>query len=128
MTEQLEIVQGHYARLFEREQELTASEGNLVFTGVEEDPETIKTLQQMGFRDAPHVSAAIRGWHHGRIRATRSARARELLTKLVPALLPSLAATADPDAAFTQFDRFLTNLPAGVQLSRNSSRGPISCA
>ena len=116
LIEQLETVQGHYARLFEREQELTASEGNLVFTGVEEDPETIKTLQKLGFRDAAHVSAAIRGWHHGRIRATRSARARELLTKLVPALLPALAATADPDTAFAQFDRFLTNLPAGVQL------------
>src|SRR6185295_11950906 len=62
------------------------------------------------------ASAAIRGWHHGRIRATRSARARELLTKLVPVLLPALAATADPDAAFAQFDRFLSNLPAGVQL------------
>jgi glutamate-ammonia-ligase adenylyltransferase len=70
----------------------------------------------MGFRNAPHVSGAIRGWHHGRIRATRSARARELLTKLVPVLLPALAHTADPDAAFTQFDRFITNLPAGVQL------------
>ncbi|MEI9995662.1 MAG: bifunctional [glutamine synthetase] adenylyltransferase/[glutamine synthetase]-adenylyl-L-tyrosine phosphorylase [Rhizomicrobium sp.] len=116
LVAQLEIVQGHYARLFEREQELTASEGNLVFTGVEEDPGTIHTLQAMGFRTAAHVSAAIRGWHHGRIRATRSARARELLTKLVPALLPALAATADPDAAFAQFDRFLTNLPAGVQL------------
>jgi len=58
----------------------------------------------------------VRGWHHGRIRATRSARARELLTKLVPALLEALAASADPDAAFMQFDRFLSNLPAGVQL------------
>ncbi len=116
LTAQLVTVQGHYARLFEREQDLTASEGNLVFTGVEEDPATLGTLQAMGFRDAAHVSAAIRGWHHGRVRATRSARARELLTKLIPALLPALAATADPDAAFTQFDRFLTNLPAGVQL------------
>jgi len=116
LTEQLEIVQGHYGRLFEREEELTATEGNLVFTGVEEDPGTIGTLQAMGFRSAAHVSAAIRGWHHGRIRATRSARARELLTKLVPVLLPALAATADPDTAFSQFDRFLTNLPAGVQL------------
>ena len=113
---QLQTVQDHYARLFEREQDLTASEGNLVFTGVEEDPGTISTLQAMGFRDAAHVSAAIRGWHHGRICATRSARARELLTKLVPLLLPALAGTVDPDAAFTQFDRFLTNLPAGVQL------------
>ncbi|HEY4941687.1 MAG TPA: bifunctional [glutamine synthetase] adenylyltransferase/[glutamine synthetase]-adenylyl-L-tyrosine phosphorylase [Rhizomicrobium sp.] len=113
---QLETVQGHYARLFEREQDLTASEGNLVFTGVEEDPATLSTLQAMGFRDAAHISGAIRGWHHGRVRATRSARARELLTKLIPALLPALAATVDPDAAFAQFDRFLTNLPAGVQL------------
>ena len=116
LVAQLETVQGHYARLFEREQELAAPEGNLVFTGVEEDPGTLGTLEAMGFRDAAHVSAAIRGWHHGRIRATRSARARELLTKLVPSLLAALAATADPDAAFAQFDRFLTNLPAGVQL------------
>jgi glutamate-ammonia-ligase adenylyltransferase len=80
LTAQLETVQGHYARLFEREQELTATEGNLVFTGVEEDPETLATLGRMGFKDPAHASAAIRGWHHGRIRATRSARARELLT------------------------------------------------
>ena len=116
LTDQLETVQAHYARLFEREQELTASEGNLVFTGVEEDPETLATLERMGFRDPAHASAAVRGWHHGRIRATRSARARELLTKLIPLLLPALAATADPDTAFAQFDRFLSNLPAGVQL------------
>ena len=95
---------------------MTASGGNLVFTGVEEDPETLATLARMGFRDSVHISAAIRGWHHGRIRATRSARARELLTKLVPVLLPALAQTVDPDAAFAQFDRFVTNLPAGVQL------------
>ena len=113
---ELETVQGHYARLFERAAPLASEAGNLVFTGVEDDPETLKTLERMGFRDPAHVSGAIRGWHHGRIRATRSARARELLTKLIPALLAALAATADPDAAFAQFDRFLSNLPAGVQL------------
>jgi glutamate-ammonia-ligase adenylyltransferase len=116
LLDELETVQGHYARLFEREAPLATEGGNLVFTGVEDDPETLKTLERMGFRDPAHVSGAIRGWHHGRIRATRSARARELLTKLVPPLLAALAATADPDAAFAQFDRFLTNLPAGVQL------------
>ncbi len=116
LREQLEIVQGHYARLFEREAPLAAAAGSLVFTGVEDDPETLNTLNEMGFRDAHHVANAIRGWHHGRIRATRSARARELLTKLVPALLEALAASADPGAAFMQFDRFVSNLPAGVQL------------
>ncbi|HTT98358.1 MAG TPA: bifunctional [glutamine synthetase] adenylyltransferase/[glutamine synthetase]-adenylyl-L-tyrosine phosphorylase [Rhizomicrobium sp.] len=116
LRKQLEIVQDHYARLFAREAPLTAASGSLVFTGVEDDPETLNTLTGLGYRDAHHVANAIRGWHHGRIRATRSARARELLTKLVPALLEALAASADPDAAFMQFDRFLSNLPAGVQL------------
>ena len=116
LTGQLEIVQGHYARLFERAPRLSGEGGNLVFTGVDDDPETLATLARMGFRDAHHVANAVRGWHHGRIRATRSARARELLTQLMPLLLAGLAATADPDAAFSQFDRFVTNLPAGVQL------------
>jgi glutamate-ammonia-ligase adenylyltransferase len=116
LTRVLENVQGHYARLFESASDLASAEGNLVFTGVEEDPETLKTLSAMGFREPAHVSAAIRGWHHGRIRAMRSQRARELLTKLIPVILKALAGAADPDVAFAQFDRFLSNLPSGVQL------------
>ena len=112
----LENVQGYYARLFESAPELTSAKGNLVFTGVEEDPETLQTLGAMGFSDPAHVSAVIRGWHHGRIRAMRSQRARELLTKLIPVILKALASAADPDVAFTQFDRFLSRLPSGVQL------------
>ena len=115
-TRVAETVQGHYARLFESQPDLTNARGNLVFTGVEEDPETLITLTAMGFTDAAHVSGAIRGWHHGRIRAMRSARARELLTKLTPHILAALAATPGPDAAFVQFDRFLSGLPSGVQL------------
>ncbi len=116
LTETLETVQGHYARLFQREADLTDIHGSLVFTGVEDDPETLETLRAMGFGAPSQVAGAIRGWHHGRIRAMRSARARELLTKLTPQILKALAATADPDAAFVQFDRFLSNLPSGVQL------------
>jgi glutamate-ammonia-ligase adenylyltransferase len=112
----LGTVQRHYLKLFEQEAPLAAGEGSLVFTGVEDDPETIDTLSRMGFRDPHHIAHAIRGWHHGRIRATRSARAREILTKLMPALLDALAVTADPDAAFAQFDRFVSRLPGGVQL------------
>jgi glutamate-ammonia-ligase adenylyltransferase len=116
LTQVLENVQGHYARLFESGPELASAKGNLVFTGVEEDPGTLKTLAAMGFGDPTHVSAAIRGWHHGRIRAMRSQRARELLTRLIPAILKALAGAADPDVAFAQFDRFLSSLSSGVQL------------
>jgi len=116
LTQTLRTVQDHYARLFESEPELTTAQGSLVFTGVEDDPETLSTIARMGFRDPAHVSGAIRGWHHGRIRAMRSQRARELLTQLTPAILEALSGTADPDAAFAGFDRFLSNLSSGVQL------------
>ena len=116
LLKQLVNVQRHYAALFEKSPPLGAAAGRLVFTGVEDDIETLGTLVSLGFRDARHVAHAVRGWHHGRIRATRSARARALLTKLIPLLLESLAASAHPDAAFAQFDRFLSRLPAGVQL------------
>jgi glutamate-ammonia-ligase adenylyltransferase len=115
VTAHLETVQRHYVHLFEQAPPLAGEAGSLVFTGVEDDPETLQTLSALGFSDPHHIAHAVRGWHHGRIRATRSARARELLTKLVPPLLQALSQTADPDSAFAQFDRFVSRLPAGVQ-------------
>jgi len=113
LLSQLQTVEGHYARLFEDSPSL-ASGGNLVFTGGENDPETVATIAAMGFANADTVCATIRGWHHGRIRATRSTRARELLTELTPSLLQALAATSSPDDAFLRLDEFLSRLPAGV--------------
>ena len=112
----LSRVESHYAALFEDSPELGGSGGNLVFTGTEDDPDTLQTLSDLGFSVGKAVSATVRGWHHGRIRATRSTRARELLTELMPGLLGALSQTVNPDAAFRHFDEFLTNLPAGVQL------------
>ena len=62
------------------------------------------------------VIAGVRGWHHGRYPAVRTARARELLTEVQPLLIEALAKTADPDLAFIGFDRFLSELPSSVQL------------
>ena len=110
----LRRVEGHYAALFEHAPAL-GGPGSLVFTGPEDHPDTLRTLDSLGFRESRTVAETVRKWHHGRYRATRSARARELLTALVPALLAALGATAEPDAAFAHFDRFLAALPAGVQ-------------
>ena len=116
LREHLSRVQEHYGRLFERSPSLSQSAGSLVFTGVDEDPETVQTLRKLGFTQPDAVSATIRGWHHGRIRATRSEKAREKLTALMPLLLQALAKTANPDIAFTRFDKFLSGLPSGVQV------------
>jgi glutamate-ammonia-ligase adenylyltransferase len=112
----LNRVEGHYARLFEEAPSLAGPGGNLVFTGADDDPGTLETLRTLGFRDPSAAAAIVRRWHHGRYRATATARARELLTELMPGLLKALASTAAPDQALLNFDRFLNNLPAGVQL------------
>ena len=112
----LETVQRHYGALFERETDLGDKGGSLVFTGTEDDPATLQTLSKLGFREPERVAAAVRRWHHGRYRATRSTRAREILTGLMPALLGGFAGTANPDTAFIRFDEFLAKLPAGIQL------------
>ncbi|WP_039852954.1 bifunctional [glutamine synthetase] adenylyltransferase/[glutamine synthetase]-adenylyl-L-tyrosine phosphorylase [Magnetospirillum fulvum] len=115
LTVRLQTVEGHYAHLFEDAPALSAH-GDLVFTGGDNDPETVHTLNSMGFGNADAVCSTLRGWHHGRVRATRSTRARELLTELTPTLLEALSNTAAPDDAFLRFDEFLGGLPAGVPL------------
>ena len=102
--------------LFGGAEKLGGEEGSLVFTGVENDPETLETLKRLGFERVSDISGAIRQWHHGRLRATRTVRSRAMLTELMPRLMRALSQTADPDRAFYRFDDFLSGLPMGVQL------------
>lgn len=115
----LSLVQHHYGELFGAAPSLSANSdigGSLSFTGAESDPNTLDTLNKLGFHDANRIDNAIRAWHHGRVRATRSTRARELLTELTPTILAEIAKQPDPDATFGRFDDFLSGLPAGIQL------------
>ncbi|HLJ65041.1 MAG TPA: bifunctional [glutamine synthetase] adenylyltransferase/[glutamine synthetase]-adenylyl-L-tyrosine phosphorylase, partial [Stellaceae bacterium] len=119
----LRTVEHYYAELFTESAPLGAS-GNLVFTGTEDDPETLDTLRRLGFAEPHSIASIIRGWHHGRYRAMRSARAREIMTELVPQLLGAFGAQPFPDAAFLHFDRFLGRLAAGVQILSLLERNP----
>lgn len=112
----LTAVNGRYGELFEDEEDLSSPYGSLVFTGVENDPETLVTLGRMGFAEPATVADTIRSWHHGRIPATRTAQGRELFTRLAPKLLTAVADTGAPDAAFRRFAVFFSGLSAGVQV------------
>ena len=118
LSKHLSAVEGHYAALFEDVPDLTSARagGNLVFTGDSDDPETLKTLERMGFQNPSAVTSTVRAWHYGRHRATRTPAARATLTEFLPALLEALSQTAQPDFALASFDKFLAELPAGVQL------------
>lgn len=111
----LETVEDHYAELFAEEEGLGGGRA-LSFTGADDHPDTLATIEAMGFKDPKGVADTVRGWHHGRIRAVRTARAREILTELTPDLLARFGAAPAPDAAFSAFAKFLAGLPAGVQV------------
>ncbi|USG59970.1 bifunctional [glutamine synthetase] adenylyltransferase/[glutamine synthetase]-adenylyl-L-tyrosine phosphorylase [Sneathiella marina] len=112
----LTCVKGHYDNLFRFEETPERTAGRLVFTGSDDDPETLKSLSALGFTDVGQLSQTVRDWHHGRYRATRTVRAQQILTTLMPTLLEALGNTSNPDAAFVRFDTFLKKLPAGIQL------------
>ncbi|MEX2319660.1 MAG: bifunctional [glutamine synthetase] adenylyltransferase/[glutamine synthetase]-adenylyl-L-tyrosine phosphorylase, partial [Bauldia sp.] len=116
LTDTLATVRDRYMNLFEAAASLTSVAGNLVFTGDDDDPGTLETLRQLGYRQPEAVTKAVRAWHFGRYPATRSASARERLTEFVPVLIEAMAKTDSADAAFAAFDRFLARMPAGVQL------------
>ncbi|OCW55787.1 bifunctional [glutamine synthetase] adenylyltransferase/[glutamine synthetase]-adenylyl-L-tyrosine phosphorylase [Hoeflea olei] len=105
-----------YAELFEKEAGLSGGMGNLVFTGEDDDPGTLKTLAELGFERPADISRIIRTWHYGRYRATQSVEARERLTELTPELLKVFGATKRADEALIRFDAFISGLPAGIQL------------
>lgn len=116
VTRTLKSVNARYGELFASEEPLSSRFGSLVFTGVEDDPETLATLARMGFSNPAQVSQTIRGWHHGHIPATRTERGRELFTRLAPRLLDAVQATGHPDLAFNRFSDFFCRLSTGVQL------------
>lgn len=109
-------VHGIYSDLFAAEERLSGEAGNLVFTGVDDDPGTVATLQAMGFTDPSRIIHVFQQWHRGSIPATRSARSQQLLTTLGPRLLEAMSKAGEPDAAFQRFLEFFSGLNSGVQV------------
>lgn len=116
LTAHARCVEGHYALLFEDAPTLASEAGTLSFTGTEADPDTLDTLRKLGFRDPRTATETVRGWHFGRRAAVTSARAREVLTELTPALLVALGRTIDPDGALAHLDNAFVRMPAAVEL------------
>ncbi len=112
----LNLVVGYYADLFAEGETLGSGTGSLVFTGTDDDPDTVETLSGMGFKEPSKAIATVKKWHYGSYAATRAAAARAHLTELLPALLRTISEAGNPDDALRRFDDFLSRLPSGVQL------------
>ena len=106
-----------YRTLFAEEERRTeaAVRGNLVFTGVDDDPGTLATLAALGFSAPDRIIATIRDWHRGGVPATRTQRGQQLLTAILPDLLGAMGRTGEADVAFARFTTFFEGLRTGVQ-------------
>ncbi|SON54989.1 Glutamate-ammonia-ligase adenylyltransferase [Hartmannibacter diazotrophicus] len=124
LHQRLVTVSEHYVDLFDQEAALSSDGGNMVFTGDEDDPETVATLRQLGFARPEDAIRAVRTWHFGRYPVTIPTKSREILTELTPRLLATFGQTDAADQALTAFDSFLSRLPAGVQLFSLLSANP----
>jgi glutamate-ammonia-ligase adenylyltransferase len=116
LLKRMKLVQRHYGRLFEDAPSLSSEAGSLVFTGDEDDPETLTTLARMGYAEPASAARTVREWHRGRFPSMSTAKARELLTELTPVILDAFAKSDRPDAALNGFSRVLERTTAGVGL------------
>ena len=105
----LERVAARFAALFEEME--GEEEGRSPLDG---DLES--ALAEMGFADPARAAEMLGRWRNGEIAATRTERARAILDRIAPRLLSGVAGAADPDRALLEIDRFLSGLPAGVQI------------
>ncbi len=128
LIHQLSRVRVHYAAVFEVLPSPlydTSGDPGLDFRGDDPSPAaTIAALKAMGFAQPERIVARIRSWASGHVRALRSARARDLMDRLLPTILARIGAQPHPDESFTRFDRFLSAQPAGVQLLSLIQRNP----
>lgn len=83
---------------------------------VEEVEEPDLALDKLGFARPEMVAELADRWALGGVAATRDQRARRKFKALTPVILQKLASSNEPDEAALQFDRFMSGLPAGVQL------------
>lgn len=69
-----------------------------------------------GYADVRSVLNTVNKWMQGKYRAVQTNRAKKLVQSFLPTLLHEFAQSPKPESVIARFDRFLEQLPAGVQL------------
>jgi glutamate-ammonia-ligase adenylyltransferase len=112
----LNIVQGHYGKLFEGDPTGTAKLPAADYSAGPDDPRLLEHLATLGFKQPVMVAQTVRQWMVGDYRVLRVEQTRTAFVEFVPALIVSLALAEEPDNAVTAFDRFLQALQRGGRL------------
>ena len=112
----LNVVQGHYGKLFEGDPTGTAKLPAVDYSAGADDPRLLKHLVTLGFKQPIMVAQTVQQWMAGDYRVFRMESTRNAFVEFVPALIVGLAHAEEPDSAVTAFDRFLQALQRGGRL------------
>jgi glutamate-ammonia-ligase adenylyltransferase len=112
----LNVVQGHYSKLFEGDPTGTAKLPAVDYGAGPDDPRLIEHLAAIGFKKPLVVAKTVQQWLAGDYRVFRLAATRTAFVEFVPALIAGLAHAEEPDDAVAAFDRFLQALQRGGRL------------
>src|SRR5665213_3459663 len=112
----LNVVQGHYGKLFEGDPTGTAQLPAADYSAGPDDPRLIEHLAVLGFKKPAMVADTVRQWMAGDYRVFRLEATRNAFVAFVPALIAGLADAEEPDNAVMAFDRFLAALQRGGRL------------
>jgi [glutamine synthetase] adenylyltransferase / [glutamine synthetase]-adenylyl-L-tyrosine phosphorylase len=113
----LDVVQGHYAKLFEGDDPTgTAKLPDIDYGAGPEDLRLVERLTTLGFTNPRTVAQTLQQWMAGDYRLFRTESTRSAFVEFVPALIEGLADAEEPDRAVTAFDRFLQALHRGGRL------------
>jgi glutamate-ammonia-ligase adenylyltransferase len=112
----LNIVQGHYEKLFEGDPAGTVKLPAFDYGAGPADKRLLEFLATLGFKKPIMVAETVRQWMSGDYRALRVEATRNAFVDFIPALIDGLAQAEEPDGAVTAFDRFLQALQRGGRL------------
>ena len=112
----LNVVQGHYGKLFEGDPTGTAKLPAIDYGAGPDDPRLIEHLAAIGFKKPLVVATTVQQWIAGDYRVFRLTATRNAFVEFVPALIAGLAHAEEPDDAVAAFDRFLQALQRGGRL------------
>ena len=112
----LNIVRGHYGKLFEGDPTGTAQLPQFNYAAGPEDARLLDHLTTLGFKKPIAVAGTLQLWMQGNYRALRNEATKAAFIEFVPGLIDGLAHAEDPDDAVTAFDRFLGALQRGGRL------------
>src|ERR1700716_307452 len=112
----LNVVQGHYGKLFEGDPTGTAKLPAVDYSAGADDPRLLEHLVTLGFKQPIMVAQTVQQWMAGDYRVFRMESTRNAFVEFVPALIVGLAHAEEPDSAVTAFDRFLQALQRSGRL------------